>query len=157
DSSSDGPQTVQLSGAGVASTEAVSLSPATLNFGTVLEGVTSATQAVTLTNSGSYSLNISKISVVGADYAQTNTCGSSVAAAGTCAITVSYSPSFSGSNQTRIEITDDGISSPQSVSLSGSGTEFLLAPKPGSSTTQSVTAGNAAQYVLTLTPSSDTR
>jgi sugar lactone lactonase YvrE len=157
DTSSDGPQTIQLSGTGAVPTETVNLSPATLSFGIVLEGIASATQSVTLTNSGSSALNISKIAVVGADYSQTNTCGSSVAAAATCAITVSYTPSSSGSNQTRIDITDDGISSPQSIALSGSGTEFLLAPAAGSPTMQSVSAGNSAQYGLTLTPASGIR
>src|SRR5262249_41691768 len=157
DTSSDGLQIVQLSGTGFQPTETVNLSPNSLNFGTVLNGATSPEQAVTLTNSGNNALNISKIAVVGGDYSQTNTCGTSVAAGATCTITVSYAPSASGINQTRIDITDDGINSPQSISLSGSGTEFLLTPAAGSSTTQTVAAGSTAKYSLTLSPSSTTR
>lgn len=152
DTSSDGPQTVQLAGTG-ATKDIVTLSPATVNFGTILEGATS-TQTVTLTNSGSSALNISKFAVVGADYAQTNTCGSPVPAGATCTVTVSYSPTSSGTNQTRIDIMDDAVSSPQSIALTGSGTEFLLA---GTVTTQTIVAGNTAQYALTLTPSAGTR
>jgi sugar lactone lactonase YvrE len=157
DTSSDGPQTVHLTGTGFAPTETVNLSSASLDFGTVLEGTTSATQSVTVTNSGTNILNISKISVVGINYSQTNTCGTSVAAGGTCTITVSYAPSSSGTNQTRIDIADDGINSPQSITLSGSGTEFLLTSAAGSSTAQTVDAGNSAHYALTLTPSTGTR
>ena len=157
DTSSDSPQTVQLAGTGVQPTEPVGLTPASLNFGTVLIGITSSTQTVTLTNSGNNTLNISKIAVVGFDYSQTNTCPTSVAAGATCTITVSYAPSSSGINQTRIDITDDGINSPQSISLSGSGTEFLLTPPAGSSTTQTVAAGSTANYSLTLSPSPTTR
>lgn len=157
DSSSNSPQTIQLSGTGIAPTETVNLSPASLNFGTTLEGTTSATQPVTLTNIGNNSLNIAKITVVGVDYSQTNNCGSSVAAGASCTINVSYAPSSSGTNQTRIDITDDGLSSPQSISLSGAGTEFLLAPTAGASTSQSVVAGQTAQYTLALTPSTTTR
>jgi len=157
DTSSDSPQTIQLSGTGSTPTETVNLSPASLNFGTILEGTTSATQSVTLGNAGNNSLNISKFSVLGSDYSQTDTCGTSVAPGASCTIAVSYTPSSSGMNQTRIDITDDGLNSPQSISLSGSGTEFLLAPTAGSSTTQTVTAGNTAYYSLTLSPSSGTR
>jgi len=157
DTSSDSPQTIQLSGTGSTPTETVNLSPASLNVGTILEGTTSATQSVTLGNAGNNSLNISKFSVLGSDYSQTDTCGTSVAPGASCTIAVSYTPSSSGMNQTRIDITDDGLNSPQSISLSGSGTEFLLAPTAGSSTTQTVTAGNTAYYSLTLSPSSGTR
>jgi len=157
DSSSNSPQTIQLSGTGITPTETVNLSPTSLNFGTVLEGTTSAPRPVTLTNVGNNSLNITKISVVGVDYSQTNNCGNSVAAGASCTINVSYAPSSSGTNQTRIDITDDGLSSPQSLTLSGAGTEFLLAPTAGASTSQSVAAGQTAQYTLALTPSTTTR
>ena len=157
DTSSDSPQTVSLSGSGVQATETVQLTPNSLSFGTVLNGTTASTQSVTLANSGNNSLNIAKIAVAGTDFSETNTCGASVAAGATCTITVSYTPSSSGINQTHLAITDDGINSPQSVSLSGSGSEFLLAPAQGSSTTQTVAAGTAALYSLILAPSPTTR
>ena len=157
DTSSDSPQTVSLAGTGIQASETVQLTPSSLSFGTVLNGTTASTQSVTLTNSGSNSLNIAKIAATGTDFSQTNTCGTSVAAGATCIITVSYTPSSSGINQTLLSITDDAINSPQSISLSGSGSEFLLAPALGSPTTQTVSAGMVAQYSLTLAPSPTTR
>ena len=49
------------------------ISPATLNFGTLAVGVTSAAQTVTLTNVGNIPVNISNISIT-TDFAETNTC-----------------------------------------------------------------------------------
>ena len=150
------PQSITLSGSSPG-TPTVALSSSSLAFGTVLEGTTSMPQSVTLSNSGNGPLNISSISVVGVDYTQTNSCGNSVAAGANCTISVSYAPSSSGTNQTRIDITDDAANSPQSIALSGTGTEFLLAPASGAPTSQTVNAGATTNYSLTLTPSAGTR
>jgi hypothetical protein len=150
------PQSITLSGSS-SGTSSASLSPTSLSFGTVLEGTTSMPQSVTFSNTGNAPLNISAISVVGVDYTQTNNCGSSVAAGVICTINVSYAPTSSGTNQTRIDITDDAANSPQSIALSGTGTEFLLTPAAGAPTSQTVNAGATANYSLTLTPSATTR
>ena len=56
----------------------------------------SAAQNVTLTNTGNAVLNISSIATSG-DYAQTNTCGTSVAANnGACTISVTFTPTATG-------------------------------------------------------------
>jgi hypothetical protein len=150
------PQSITLSGASSGIPQA-SLSSNNLSFGTALDGTKSAPQSVTLSNSGNAPLNISSIAVVGVDYIQTNNCGSSVAAGANCTINASYAPSSSGTSQTRIDITSNAPNSPQSITLSGTGTEFLLTPASGASTSQTVNAGQTAQYTLTLIPSSMTR
>jgi hypothetical protein len=150
------PQSITLSGMSSGTPQA-SLSSNNLSFGTVLEGAKSAPQPVTLSNTGNAPLIVSSIAGVGVDYTQTNNCGSSVAAGANCTINVSYAPSSSGANQTRIDITDNAANSPQSITLTGTGTEFLLTSASGASTSQTVTAGQTAQYMLTLTPSSTTR
>ncbi len=59
-------------------------------------GTTSAAQVVTLSNSGNASLSITSI-LASAQFAQTNTCGSSVAAGANCTISVTFTPTASGS------------------------------------------------------------
>ena len=78
-----GPQMVALSGTGIA--PAVSFTSTSLTFVAQLVGTTGDPQIVTLTNTGSASLNFSSI-VASGDFAQTNDCGASVAAAESCTI-----------------------------------------------------------------------
>jgi hypothetical protein len=58
------------------------------------------------------------------DYSQTNNCGSSMAAGGSCTITVTFSPTAAGSRPGAITITDNNNAvngSTQSVTLTGTG------------------------------------
>ncbi len=103
---------------------AVSLSPTSLSFGKVALNTASASQAITLTNSGTATLTISGISVTGTDaavYAQTNTCGSSLAAQAHCSITVTFTPTAAASTSATISIASNAVGSPASVALSGTG------------------------------------
>jgi len=103
---------------------AVSLSPSSLAFATQSVGTTSSAQTVTATNNGSTALGITSISITGAnasDFAQTNTCGASVSAGGTCAISVTFTPSAPGSRVASISIADNANGNPQIVSLTGLG------------------------------------
>ena len=58
-----------------------SLSNSSRSFGSVAVGSTSAPKSVTVSNGSSVALSVGSITVAG-DFAQTNTCGSSVAGAG---------------------------------------------------------------------------
>jgi hypothetical protein len=103
---------------------AVSLSPPSLSFGGHLLGTTSAARTVTLTNVGATTLTISGIAIAGtnaADFAESNTCGSSLAANAHCTISVTFTPDQLGQRTAAITITDNGPGSPQSVPLSGIG------------------------------------
>jgi hypothetical protein len=120
DNAPTSPQVISLTGVGTS----VSLSPASLNFGTVGVGKSSAPQVITLSNEGSVSLRIGGVSVTGTDpedFTQTNTCGTSVPAKGTCAITVTFKPTASGALSANVSIADEGGGSPQTVPLSGTG------------------------------------
>jgi len=100
----------------------VKVSPTSLIFGTVLLGQSSASQTVTLQNLGN-TLNISAITITGADpndFTQTNTCGNSVPADGSCTITVTFTPQAAGSRAATLEITDDDPSA-QGAYLKGTG------------------------------------
>lgn len=102
----------------------VSISPASLTFAAQAVGTTSAAQVVTLINNLSTTLAISSIGFTGTDsgdFAQTNTCGTSVAAGGSCTISVTFAPAASGSRSATLNVTDNAGNSPQTVSLSGTG------------------------------------
>jgi hypothetical protein len=146
DDATGSPQTVSLTGTGTAPT--VSLSTPNLTFGSQNLGTTSGAQSVTLTNTGAASLSIASITASG-DFAQTNTCGASVAASANCAINVTFTPTQGGNRAGTLTINDDASTSPQTVALAGTGADFTISAAPGSAT---VTKGQTANYTITVTP-----
>ena len=148
DNARGSPQTVSLSGTGTAAV--VSLSPTSLVFGSQAVGKTSTAHTVNLSNTGNAALSITTLALTGtnaSDFAQTNTCRSSVAAGAHCTISVTFTPSGSGSRTASVSITDNAAGSPQSVSLTGTGNN----PQP-SLTSLSPASGivGAAAQTLTL-------
>ena len=104
----------------------VSLSPTSLTFASQTVSTTSGAQTVTLTNTGNAPLNITGISLNGTnpgDFAQTNTCptGGSLAAGANCAISVTFTPTASGSRSAGVAIADNATGSPQTFALTGTG------------------------------------
>jgi hypothetical protein len=127
------------------------ISPTSLSFGSVGETITSASQAVTLTNSGNAALSITSIAA-GGSFAETNTCGSSLAVGANCQIAVTFTPMSSGALTGSLTVTDNAQNSPQTVSLSGTGVVPLsLGAATGGSTSASVASGGTATYNLALT------
>ena len=111
------PHIVYLSGTG----KAVTLSTTGLNFGTQTVG-TSVVKKITFTNHASTPMPIGVIELSGAsDYTQTNNCGSSVPGNGQCTISVTFTPSTTGSRIGLITISDADFTAPQTTSLSGTG------------------------------------
>ncbi|PYU91478.1 MAG: hypothetical protein DMG25_14595, partial [Acidobacteria bacterium] len=133
DNASGSPQTASLTGTGVA--PAATLSPTSLTFASQDVGATSAPQAVTLSNPGSGPLSISSIAITGAnsgDFAQTNNCGSSVAAGAKCTINVTFRPTATGTRTGTLTVTDNASGSPQTVSLTGIGVRPAASVSPTS-------------------------
>ena len=142
-----------------------SIAPGSLAFGNQTINTTSTAQTVTLTNTGNAALSIAGITVTGtnaSDFAQSNTCGSSVAGGSNCTISVTFTPSASGSRTASVSITDNASGSPQTVSLSGTGTAALASLSPTSlafgsqsvgtsSTAQSLTLSNTGNAALSIT------
>src|SRR5574337_534930 len=91
DDAGDSPQTISLNGQGTA----FSLTPASLNFGNQKVGTTSQPQTVTLSAVGNGSMAIQGISIFG-DFAQTNNCGTTLAGGSSCTITVTFTPTVTG-------------------------------------------------------------
>jgi hypothetical protein len=159
-------QMVALRPAAAASAPAVSLSPGSLTFASQVVDASSAAQAITVTNSGNAALTISGIAVTGAnatDFAQTSTCGSSLAAGATCAINVTFTPNATGSLAAAVTLTDNATGSPQSVALAGTGASVGATKNAaGGLSTSSLSFGSeavgvvSASQVVTLTNSSST-
>lgn len=147
DNATGSPQTILLAGVGN-SAPVVKLSTATLTFAGQSLGTASAAQSVTVTNSGSAALTITSVAASG-DFAETNSCPASMAPAGTCTINVTFTPTATGTRTGSLTIKDNATGSPQTVTLGGAGSDFSLGVSPASNT---VLAGTAASYTLTLTP-----
>ena len=113
--------TAQLTGTGTAP---VSLSPASLTFAGQVISATSAAKSVTLQNNQTVPLTILGVSTSG-DFAQTSTCPLSpntLGAGANCAISVTFTPTALGTRTGTLTIADSATTSPQTVSLSGTGT-----------------------------------
>jgi hypothetical protein len=121
DNAPDSPQKVPLAGAGTF----VQLLPTKLNFGTQPVGTRSLAKKITLTNKGNVAVDISGIAITGAnagDFAETNTCGKSVASGASCFIKVTFKPLAKGKRTADVSVYDNGGGSPQEVALTGTGT-----------------------------------
>ncbi len=120
---SAGTQTAQLSGVGQ-SPATDTLSPLSLTFGNQQVGSTSAPQQITLTNAGDVPLLLIAASITDGDFTATNSCGSSLAAHSTCAVSVKFVPTAPGARTGVLSISDQVRL--QTIPLNGTG----LAP-PG--------------------------
>jgi hypothetical protein len=97
----------------------VSFTPATLAFAPQAVGTTSPPQTVIVHDVGSASLVISSISTNG-DFAQTNNCGT-VAGGGSCALSVTFTPSRTGARSGSVSVNDNAGLGSQKISLTGTG------------------------------------
>jgi hypothetical protein len=136
----------------------VQLSATSVAFNPQQTGTTSTPQTVTLTNNGSIVLGITGIALAGAnrgDFAQSNTCGASVAAGANCTLSITFMPAAAGTRTASLTITDSAAGSPQTIILTGTGTapDFSIGAASGGSTTTTVVAGQTAMYNLALMPS----
>lgn len=146
DSAVDSPHTATLQGTGAV----ILLNPSPLFFSSQGLGTTSAAQMVTLTNTSASTVTITSIAVTSGTFAQTNTCGSSVGAGGTCSINVTFTPTEDGQEYGSIAITDSASDSPQVAKLLGNGITLSLSPPSASFASQIINTTSAAQ-TLTVT------
>jgi len=158
DSASKTAQTVALSGTGAAAGSTLTLSATSLAFPSTAIGSTSDLQTVTLTNSGSASITLSSIAVSGTNatsFEHLTTCGATLAAAASCSVYVSFKPTAAGALTGTLTITDNATGSPQTVTLTGTGTAVpalkLSATALSFATTK--VGSTAALQTLTLTNS----
>lgn len=129
-----------------------SLAPGTLTF-TAVSGATSAAQTATLSNTGNAPLTISGITIAGAnpsDFAETSTCGESLAAGSKCNINVTFTPDSAASFSATLQVADNASGSPQSTTLSGTGTPPPSFSVTSTSGAQTIQPGGAAAYTITV-------
>jgi alpha-1,3-glucanase-like protein/F5/8 type C domain-containing protein/pectate lyase-like protein/ASPM-SPD-2-Hydin domain-containing protein len=132
---------------GGSSGSALSASPSSLSFGSVAVGSTSSAQTVTVSNPGSTAASVSSVSASG-PFSQTNTCGSSIAAGGSCTVSVKFAPTTAGAASGTLSVASSAPGSPLTVALSGTGTSTntnlaLNQPASASGYTQTYVPANA--------------
>ena len=127
---------------------AVSLAPASIAFGSQAVNTTSATQAVTLTNTGGLALGITSITV-GTGFTKSNgspACATTLAAGASCVINVAFAPTAATPYSASLTIVDSASGSPHSVTLTGTGTPPMpaLGITPASLTFAARTVGTTS-------------
>ena len=109
----------------------VSLSTTSLLFGNQVVGTRSASQTVTLVNVGTTTLTISNIQW-SANFSDNNNCGGSLAPGRSCRINVVFAPTTTGVLTGTLTITDSDVTSPQIVTLTGTGVQAAVTLSPTS-------------------------
>jgi hypothetical protein len=132
---------------GATNGSALRASPSSLSFASTLTGSTSAAQTVTVSNPGSSAASVSSVSASG-PFSQTNTCGTSIAAGGSCTVSVTFTPTAAGTASGTLSVASSAPGSPLTVALSGTGTSSttdlaLNQPVTASSYTQTYVPANA--------------
>jgi len=141
------PQAVVLQGTGITP---VTVSPTAVVFTNQHVGTASSPRTVSITNHQTAPMTINSIATSGV-FGQTNTCGSSLAAAASCSVAVVFNPTVVGPASGTLTITDSATTSPQVLALSGTGTIgnivsiVITAPNP------SLASGSSEQLKATAT------
>ena len=119
DNASNSPQTASLTGIGA--TSSLTVSPGTLAFGNQVLGAASAAQNITVSNTGFVNVTVNSVAASGG-YAETDNCtGQTLTPGQTCTISVTFSPTVTGSMNGAITVNDTAVGAPHVVSLTGSG------------------------------------
>jgi hypothetical protein len=118
DDAVNSPQTVPLSGTGV---EPATLTPARAIYAKQNVGTTSAAKTFTLTNNQTVALTSIAISTTGNFAASATTCGASLAAKGKCTISLTFTPTATGTRTGQLRVSDSASNSPQTSTLTGTG------------------------------------
>jgi hypothetical protein len=136
---------------GTADAPAVAISPSLVQFSIRAVGSVSQPNTSLLRNMGSVALTISSITISG-DFTETDTCGTSVPAAGTCTFTLTFTPTAPGPRFGSILVQDDGAGSPHFINLVGDGSTAIVALSSTSLTFPSLQIGQSSpQQSVTLT------
>jgi uncharacterized repeat protein (TIGR03803 family) len=121
---SESPHSIALSGAGTTQT---TVAPASIHFGDIAVGSTSAAKNITITNHQSSALSISLPAGIGGpeagDFATpATTCTATLAAFNSCTISVNFAPAATGAASATLTLSDSPDSeSPHSIALIGTG------------------------------------
>jgi hypothetical protein len=148
DNAPGSPHTVALSGTGT--NPVASLSPTSLAFGNQLVNTTSSARSVTLSNTGNAPMAITGITITGTNannFANTTTCGATLAAGANCTINVTFTPTAGGARSATLSVADDAAGSPHTVALTGTGTAVSVSPSSIAFGNQRTNTTSAAQAI----------
>ena len=104
---------------------------ASLSFAAAPLTTTSAAQTVTFTNAGDLPVAITGVTIIG-DFAQTNTCGTSLAVGASCTVNVTFTPTARGSRTGTVTLQGSFTSPAPVITLAGSGQAFVASLTPAS-------------------------
>ncbi|MGH9645029.1 MAG: choice-of-anchor D domain-containing protein, partial [Terriglobales bacterium] len=134
-------QSISLTGTATGSASGTaSLTPSSLTFPGQLVGTAGTAETVTLTNTSASNLTLSIDSIsVSSNFAETTTCGASLAQGGSCTISVAFAPTTAGDLTGTLTVQDNASTDngQQTVALAGSAD--LYQPPPTSPTSESKT------------------
>jgi Cep192 domain 4/HYDIN/CFA65/VesB-like, Ig-like domain/Abnormal spindle-like microcephaly-assoc'd, ASPM-SPD-2-Hydin len=144
-----------------AATSQVSLSPTSVNFGTVSLGG-QRSEDVTLSNTGTADLTVTKASVTGASFTISGLeLPLTLPAGQQTNFTAIFKPKSSGAAVGSISVISSAVNSPTSTSLSGTAAQLAIAVSParlnfgnvaeGADTAQTITVKNAGAASVTIT------
>src|SRR6185295_4992475 len=123
------PNTVSLSGRGVAGV--LSIAPTSLTFTDQLVGTSSASQTTTVMNTGNLAVTFNSVGTSNAEFNITsNTCTGSLAVNASCSVAVRFTPLATGTRTGLLTIASSALSSPHTVGLSGTGIAGTLSVPP---------------------------
>ena len=130
------PTVVTLTGTGVVASPAISLSSNGFAFGNQIVGTTSATQNLTVTNTGSATLTISSIALGGSaptSFTKAGSCAS-LAVNASCSLSLAFAPVSAGSLTATLTVSSNATGNATSVvNLSGTGVVTTIAQFAGTS------------------------
>lgn len=92
-------------------------------FGPQAVGTSSPAYPLVITNDGPNTMALGALSVTG-DFAASTSCPAKLAAGGVCKINVTFSPKAAGSRSGTLTVNDSDVTSPQTISLTGTGTNL---------------------------------
>jgi hypothetical protein len=154
-----GTQSISVSGTGTTATSASSTSSqsyllsanaSSLNFGNTLVG-SSASQAITLANTGTASVNLSQVAITGAGFTVSGFTGTVTLAAGqSLSLNVSFAPATTGSATGSLSFVSSATNSPTTISLSGNGVQPQISVIPASVSFGNVTLGVTNTQTLAI-------
>jgi glucose/arabinose dehydrogenase/PKD repeat protein len=134
---------------------ALTVSPSSVAFGSRAVGTGGPAVPVTVTNTGTAAAGITGVTA-GGDFAQTNTCGTSLAAGASCTVSVTFTPAAAGARTGTLSVASNAPGGPHTAALSGTGTSAntnLAAGRPVTATTtqggfpaSNAVDGNASSY-----------
>ena len=134
-------------------TPGVTISPSNqLSFPATTQGATSTAMQVTVKNSGTAPLAISSVTAGGSnpgDFATTNACTGSLAMNATCTISVTFTPTATGSRSETLSIADNASGSPQVIDVSGTGNAIVINLTPA---TNAIGTSNDVTFSATGDP-----